>query len=83
MTKPVTNARAAFKESFARMLDDFRRDLDEHIALIGKATLALLAEGQPVTRTEIAARVTQMGNGKNDAVVAQAIKHLDHIGSTS
>ena len=78
MPKPMTNAQRAFRKDYANMVANFRRDIDEHFALIGKATCALIERGEPVTDASIRAIIFELPEGRDAGLVKRATKHLDH-----
>lgn len=83
MPKPMTNAQRAFLKDYAEMVDNFRRDIDLHFALIGKATCVLIDRGEAVTDAAIIALMPTLPDGQDASLVKRAIKHLDHRTTSS
>lgn len=75
MPKPKTDAQRAFLKAISEMTANFRRDIDEPYALIGKAVRALAMTGAPLTVESIAAQITALG-GPDSPQVGQAISLL-------
>lgn len=78
MTKRETEAQRVFRKEFARMIIEFRQFVHAPYLLIGKATVALLDNGEVVTKDAIRGLLEGMTDTEDQDLVARTIKHLDH-----
>lgn len=82
MPKPRNDAQRAFLKGMSEMTANFRRDMDAHFALIGKATCSLIEQGRPLT-PELLAEAVVGAAGADEALAARSLKQLRHHATPS